>query len=98
MRPHARTRIVLTAATVASVAALSPPASADLARPDPQLPRCTILTNVPEGYRKIVESYFTCELCFRDGDYGLAHGAWTDYRCKKYFVGLDVFAALWVYP
>ncbi|MBT2207923.1 hypothetical protein [Actinomadura sp. NEAU-AAG7] len=100
MRSHAFRRLGPTAAVaLASLAVLSsPPAFADAARPDPQLPRCSILTNVPQGFRKIADTYFTCELCFRDGDYGLAHGSWTDYRCKLYWAGLDVFAALYVYP
>ncbi|WP_242909490.1 hypothetical protein [Actinomadura terrae] len=99
MRPHALKRLVLTAVTVlAPVAALSPPAHADTAGAAASSDKCTMWPwpPVPPGFQKIADGYFTCESCSHDGEYGLARGSWTDYRCVTHQAGMEVFDALYV--
>ncbi|WP_242895476.1 hypothetical protein [Actinomadura litoris] len=100
MRSQSIKSLGLTTVTVltAVVALSAPPASADTAGPSSEPSRCLILPSIPPGFHKIADGYFGCDFCSIDGDWGIANGRWTDYRCLMHFSGMEVFDALYVYP
>ncbi|TMQ95078.1 hypothetical protein ETD83_23015 [Actinomadura soli] len=86
------------AVLMAVVALSAPPTSADAAGPPSEPSRCLTLPLMPKGFYKIADGYFGCDVCSMDGDYGIAHGHWPDYRGVLHFIGMDVYDALYVYP